>query len=87
MSHGRRLTFTQFRTASLIALGHSTAKIADDLQVSEFVVKAEISSIFFKLDLRSRVQLAVYWDCSLFQIGLDELGCLPLFSPDSGLIN
>lgn len=54
----KTLTPSQFRVLHLIAAGHSNKTIADSLNISEKTVKAHISAIFEKLDVKNRTQAA-----------------------------
>jgi two-component system nitrate/nitrite response regulator NarL len=44
----------------LVGRGHNNREIAEKLEVSERTVKANLTAVFAKLDLRDRVQLALY---------------------------
>lgn len=55
----KTLTPSQFRVLHLIAAGHSNKTIADNLNISEKTVKAHISVIFEKLDVKNRTQAAL----------------------------
>lgn len=55
-----RLTKTEFRIIKLIASGVSNKDISDKLSISEKTVKAHISNIFEKLNMKSRYQLMVF---------------------------
>jgi len=53
------LTQREKEVAILISKGESNQMIADDLSISQNTVKLHISSIFRKLDIKSRVALAI----------------------------
>jgi DNA-binding NarL/FixJ family response regulator len=53
------LTPAQFRIAELIAKGHSNPEIAEALAVSRYTVESHLSTMFRRLGIRSRVELAV----------------------------
>jgi DNA-binding CsgD family transcriptional regulator len=53
------LTDTEGKVAALVALGHSNPAIASELFVSRRTIQSHVSSILMKLDLDSRVQIAV----------------------------
>jgi DNA-binding NarL/FixJ family response regulator len=53
------LTERELEVAEKIAAGESNKEIARDLQVTERTVKAHLSSIFAKLTVRDRLQLAL----------------------------
>lgn len=53
------LTARELMVAEQVARGASNQEIATALDISERTVKAHLSSIFDKLDLRDRVQLAL----------------------------
>lgn len=55
----KTLTPSQFRVLHLIAAGHSNKTIADSLNISEKTVKAHISAIFEKLDVKNRDRKSV----------------------------
>lgn len=55
----KTLTPSQFRVLHLIAAGHSNKTIANNLNISEKTVKAHISVIFDKLDVKNRTQAAL----------------------------
>jgi DNA-binding NarL/FixJ family response regulator len=56
----KELTHREEQVAVLVGRGHNNREIAEKLGVSERTVKANLTSIFEKLDLRDRVQLALY---------------------------
>ncbi len=53
------LTPQQFRVLSLVAQGRLNKQIADDLEIQERTVKAHMSEIFHKLDVRNRTQAGI----------------------------
>ena len=53
------LTKREVEVAKSVAEGCSTREIAERLNISERTVKARLTSIFQKLDVRDRVQLAL----------------------------
>ena len=53
------LTTREKEIANLIAQGQSNLEIAANLEIAERTVKAHVSSIFQKLGLRDRLQLAL----------------------------
>jgi len=54
-----RLTSRERMVAEAVARGASNREIAEQLKVSERTVKAHLTAIFDKLELRDRVQLAL----------------------------
>lgn len=54
-----RLTSREWMVAQAVARGASNREIAEQLHVSERTVKAHLTAIFDKLELRDRVQLAL----------------------------
>jgi DNA-binding NarL/FixJ family response regulator len=57
--NGAGLTAREREVAELISLGASNKEIADRLGITERTVKAHLTSVFQKLHLSSRLQLAV----------------------------
>lgn len=53
------LTNRELAVAERVARGASNREIADDLDISERTVKSHLSSVFEKLQVRDRVQLAL----------------------------
>ena len=60
-----KLTVRELSVARLVALGQSNREIAEKLEVSERTVKAHLTAIFHKLDVRDRVQLALSFSQSV----------------------
>src|SRR2546427_568032 len=56
----RRLTQRERQISGLIAIGSSNKEIADRLSITERTVKAHLTNIFQKLQLSSRVHLAIH---------------------------
>lgn len=54
-----KLTDREYEVAMAVGKGANNKEIADTLHVSERTVKAHLTSIFEKLELRDRVQLAL----------------------------
>ena len=58
--------------ARLVARGRSNAEIASELYLSEATVKTYVSRLLTKLDLRDRVQIAVWaYESGLVEVGRD----------------
>ncbi len=55
-----RLTDREYEVVRLIAQAKSNAEIADELCIAERTVKAHVTAILSKLELRDRVQVVVY---------------------------
>ncbi len=55
---GRTLTEAEHRVALLIADGHTNKSAAQELGVSAYTVGSQLRSIYLKLGVQSRVQLA-----------------------------
>ncbi|HET9320389.1 MAG TPA: LuxR C-terminal-related transcriptional regulator [Bryobacteraceae bacterium] len=67
------------RLASMVAEGFPNKEIADEVGTSVQTVKNQLSKLCAKLgvpryEYATRVKLAVWLNCELFQIGLKELG-------------
>lgn len=60
------LTSRELAVADEVARGASNREIAEKLSISERTVKAHLSAIFIKLQLRDRVQLALKLNCVSF---------------------
>ena len=56
---GQKLTQREREVANLAANGASNQRIADDCKISERTVKAHLSSVFEKLNVTDRLQLAL----------------------------
>ena len=54
-----KLTPQQFKVLTRVAEGQLNKQIADDLGISERTVKAHLSALFEKLDVRNRTQAGV----------------------------
>ena len=55
------LTRREYEVARLVSRGRSNRQVADRLQISEQTVKNHIQSIFRKLAIDNRVELAIYF--------------------------
>ena len=55
------LTRREYEVTRLVARGRSNRQVADRLQISEQTVKNHIQSIFRKLGVDNRVELAIYF--------------------------
>ena len=58
----RSLTPRQRDIANLVRNAHTNREIAQTLNLGVSTVKFELAFIYTKLDLRDRVELAVYWE-------------------------
>jgi DNA-binding NarL/FixJ family response regulator len=72
------LTQQQRRIASMLADGFSRTEIAAVLGIDKGTIKTHLMEVYRRLDLDDltftpRVRLGVYWNCELFQIGLDAI--------------
>lgn len=56
----KRLTEREREVANLVAEGFGNKEVAARLYISDHTVKAELEHIFEKLNMKNRVQLAVY---------------------------
>jgi DNA-binding CsgD family transcriptional regulator len=54
------LTTREYQVARLVAAGHSNQEIGDRLRISVQTVKNHLRSVFRKLALDNRVELALY---------------------------
>ncbi|BAZ41014.1 LuxR family two component transcriptional regulator [Calothrix sp. NIES-4101] len=59
------LTTRELDVAKLVATGATNQEIADELYISESTVKTHINSIFHRLNLKNRAQLAIYANSAL----------------------
>lgn len=55
-----RLTRAELRVVELVAEGHSNPEIAARLHLSRHTIESHLKSVFSKLGVTSRTQLAVY---------------------------
>lgn len=75
-----RLTQAEFTICELLAQGQGPLAISRTLGLGYGTIKMKLQRIYRKLDIKlphPSVQLAVYWHCPLFHIGLKELRLLP----------
>lgn len=63
------VTTREVEVLNLLALGFSNEEIGVSLEVQTGTVKHHINQAAIKLDLHSRVLLALYWSFPLFRIG------------------
>jgi len=75
----KALTPEELRIASLMGTGYGATGIAEETRKNLGTIKNHLSSVYRKLgvphaDYSTRTKLAVWWNCELFQIGLQELG-------------
>ena len=54
------LTPRELQTLRLIAHGASNKEIAKELDISDLTVKVHVSNLLSKLDLKSRLQAAIF---------------------------
>jgi DNA-binding NarL/FixJ family response regulator len=54
------LTSREREVASLVAQGHRYKEVAQQLRISEHTLKNHVRNIYDKLNVRTRVQLALY---------------------------
>lgn len=59
-TRGERLTAREVEIARSVAAGSKNAEIATQLSITESTVKTHLNNIFQKLDVRDRVELAMY---------------------------
>ena len=75
------LSPTEMLMAAMIAEGMTLREIAGQLGKARSTIKTQLSVIYGKLGLGQasdgardpRVRLGVYWNCELFQIGLQAI--------------
>lgn len=72
----KALSRYQEQVASAIALGLSNREVAERLGSRPHGVRSTVRFIFLKLGVTSRLELALNWNCELYQIGLKEGGWL-----------
>ena len=65
----KKLTKREQEIAKLVAGGFSNTEIAQKLYISRHTVKADLSNIYDKLQIKNRVQLAIF---CIQQCGSDE---------------
>lgn len=49
------------------------AELAETLGITESTLKHHAQMIYHKLEIANRIQLAIYWNCELFKIGMEGL--------------
>lgn len=79
--HQALLTPQQMRIASMVAEGLASTEIAAELGIARNTVKMHLSAIYRRLGLDHpslvpHVRLGVYWNCELFQVGLQEISAV-----------
>jgi DNA-binding NarL/FixJ family response regulator len=60
MTQTSPLTSREHDIVRLVARGHMNRQIAEELRISEQTVKNQLTTIFQKVGVRSRVQLAIH---------------------------
>ena len=75
----RELTPKELLVAALASEGYGATEIARETGTTVQTIKNQLGKLCRKLDVprydyATRVKLAVWWNCELFQIGLQELG-------------
>jgi DNA-binding NarL/FixJ family response regulator len=66
------VTPREVEVLNLLAQGFANQEIGLTLGVGTGTVKHHINQASAKLDLDSRILLAIYWSCPLFRIGAGE---------------
>jgi DNA-binding NarL/FixJ family response regulator len=66
------------RIASMLAEGFSRTEIGAELGIDQHTIKMHLNGAYKRLGLddhtfNPRIRLGVYWNCELFQIGLEAL--------------
>jgi DNA-binding CsgD family transcriptional regulator len=69
-THPFRLSPEILKAMDLLAQGFSEKEVARKLRISYATVKTQLQRAIVLTGARSVVQLAVWWHCELFQIGL-----------------
>jgi DNA-binding CsgD family transcriptional regulator len=59
--HDRTLTAREREVLALVAAGHSTPSIAEQLGIAQGTVKAHLTSVYKKIPVQNRVQATRYY--------------------------